>query len=80
MAVSDVSGGWPFGGAPEKYQNTRHARAVTINKGKYFSFTRIQITQPATKLAMTCGKRIIRRTSAAAIQNSAMLNGLPFLH
>ena len=29
---------------------------------------------------MTCGKRTIRRTSAAAIQNSAMLNGLPFLH
>src|ERR1700682_3275618 len=41
LAVSDVSGAWPFGGAPQKYQNTRHARATTINKGTYFIVTRI---------------------------------------
>jgi len=38
------------------------------------------ITQPATKLAMTWGKRTIKRTAATAIQNRAMLNGLRLLH
>ena len=75
-----MSGGWLLGREPQKYQKIRHARAATINKGTYFIFDHILNTQPATKLAMTCGKRIIRRTIAAATQNSAMLNGLRFLH
>jgi hypothetical protein len=41
LGVNDVSGGWPFGGEPQKYQKIRHARAATINNGTYFDFDRI---------------------------------------
>src|SRR5580700_780703 len=72
--------GWPFGVRlqPQKYQKITNA--TTPSKSTYFRFTRMRITQPATKLAMSWGKRTIRRTAAAATQNSATLSGLRFLH
>jgi len=41
---------------------------------------RVCMSYPAIKLAITCGKRITRRTIKAAPQNRTMLNGLRFWH
>lgn len=49
LGVSDVSGGWPLGGEPQKYQKIRHARAVTINNGTYFNFDRIFNPLPSSR-------------------------------
>ena len=49
LGVRDVSGGWPFGGEPQKYQNMRHARAATINNGTYFDVDRIFSPLPSSR-------------------------------
>jgi hypothetical protein len=49
LRASDVSGGWPLGGEPQKYQKIRHARAATINHGAYFNFDRIFSPLPSSR-------------------------------
>ncbi len=49
LGVSDVSGGWPLGGEPQKYQKIRHTKAATINNGTYFNFDRIFSPLPSSR-------------------------------
>ena len=57
----------------------KSAATIPTSQNAYLTF-RVGMSYPASRLAMTCGKRITRRTIRAAPQNRVMLNGLRFWH
>jgi len=80
LDASDVSGGCPDGVRlqPQRYQKTKNTRAMATSESAYLRFARM--IQPATKLAISWGNRTIRKTIAAATQNSVRLKALRFWH
>ena len=76
--VRDVSGGCPAGvrDAPQKYQKPKTATAAASRQ----HFVLNPMSQPANRVAITCGKSTVSRTTTTATQNSTRLNVLRFLH
>lgn len=73
-SLREVSGGWPGGVPfePQRYHPARSARIIATNHSA--DLLRFCIASyPAIRLAMTCGKRITRKTTATANQNRTML-------
>ena len=54
------------------------ARAIAAHNKTDLNVGRMR--QPAIKLAIACGKRMVKSTTTAATQNSATLTGLRLLH
>ena len=77
--VKDVSGGCPAGvrDDPQKDQNAKTATAAAV-KRQHLVLN--PMSQPANRVAMTCGKSTTSRTMATATQNSVRLAVLRFLH
>jgi hypothetical protein len=78
---SNVSGGCPAGvrEEPQIYQTIKSAAMIPTAHKTNLIFT-TGMSHPAIRLAISCGKRMTRRTMTAASQNIAMLSGLRLWH
>src|SRR5579859_7305972 len=78
VGFSDTRGMFPV---LEKYQPMPATRRIASNHNACFFRTGdTWKPQPASKLAMTWGKKTITTTDTTEVQNNATLAGLRFLH